>query len=82
MAVIVRQAIGKDPLVFGVHEIKPLCDFPKGAVRIRMRPCEFTKAYVYTHDEGIQGFYLIERDGCWHPGPSFGANVRKEASTH
>lgn len=53
--------------------IKPLKDFPEGRTKVRVRAGEFVAVYVKSGTT-LRGFYVIEKDGHWYPGPEFAIN--------
>ena len=52
-------------LVFGIPE-KPieLIDPPKGRIRIRLRPDDWARAYVYDGKQILQYLIVSDGDGC------------------
>ena len=55
------------PLVIGMTSILPLCGFPEGRVKIRMRPGHAVRVYVRTVSGDIHEYVITEVDGQWHP---------------
>lgn len=53
--------------------IKPMHGFPKGKVRVSVRPYELVKVYVRNKD-GCHAFTVEERDGKWFPGHGVATN--------
>lgn len=52
--------------VFGVRDPLPLCGFPAGRVRLRLRNTDYARAYVKA-TAGIRCFIIGEAEGCWVP---------------
>ena len=65
--------------VFGVKDRLPMKGWPAGRARIRMRGGAFVQCFVKT-ETGIRKFWILEKDGCWIPGPACGENQRQEVS--
>jgi hypothetical protein len=67
--------VGRSGLIRGVQDLtgKPFTGFPKGRMRIRMRPNKFATAYVKT-ETGLRAFYIKEENGIISPYMETAAN--------
>jgi hypothetical protein len=74
-----RVELSRKPIctpVFGVCEKKPLCFFPSGRAKIRMRDEDFIRVFIKSKN-GIRQFLVKECGDYWEPFCEQSANYRE-----
>ena len=70
--------IGMTGAVWGVQKPKPLANFPKGKIRLRVRNTDFARAFVKT-ETGIRQFIVKDTGETWEPMLEQGRNERSQS---